>query len=200
MLKSNRDYLQQAYKKGDDIVADISKEIQDFQDAKYGEEVRGSMISLAKKLNQEVEGNTADVNAVIIRTDTAAQGASDAAEAAHNAAAEALNAKGQAITAAGQAQTAAGNADAAREEVQRRLDAGEFIGPSGPPGKDGKDGVQGPQGVSGVTAPASGMFSLYLDPATGNLYADYPDGETPPAFEYDPETGSLYYLTGDEAG
>ena len=29
-------------------MADISKEIQAFQDAEYGEEVRGSMISLAE--------------------------------------------------------------------------------------------------------------------------------------------------------
>ena len=34
-------------------MADISKEIQDFKNAVYGEEVRGSMISLAEKLNKE---------------------------------------------------------------------------------------------------------------------------------------------------
>lgn len=180
-------------------MADISKEIQAFRDAEYGEEVRGSMISLAQKLNTEVEGNTSGVNAAISRTDAAARGAVNAAQNANNAAAEALNGKAQAVAAAGQAQTAADNADTIREEVQRRLDAGEFIGASGPPGKDGKDGEQGPQGVSGVTAPASGMFSLYLDPATGDLYADYPDGETPPAFSYDATTGELYYLTGDDA-
>lgn len=39
-------------------MADISKEIQDFREAVYGEEVRGSMISLAKKVNGEVEDNT----------------------------------------------------------------------------------------------------------------------------------------------
>ena len=47
-----------------------------------------------------------------------------------------------------------------------------------------------------MMAPSAGMFSLYLDPATGNLYADYPDGENPPAFEYDSESGDLYYITG----
>ena len=34
-------------------MADISKEIKDFKDAVYGEEVRGAMISLAEKLNKE---------------------------------------------------------------------------------------------------------------------------------------------------
>ena len=34
-------------------MADISKEIQDFREAVYGEEVRGSMISLAEKVNKE---------------------------------------------------------------------------------------------------------------------------------------------------
>lgn len=42
-------------------MADISKEIQDFQEAVYGEEVRGSMISLAEKINGEVEDNTEKV-------------------------------------------------------------------------------------------------------------------------------------------
>ena len=39
-------------------MADISKEIQAFQDAEYGEEVRGSMISLAEKVNDEVVKGT----------------------------------------------------------------------------------------------------------------------------------------------
>ena len=63
-------------------------------------------------------------------------------------------------------------------------------------GAPGEQGPPGPQGESGVMAPSAGMFSLYLDPATGNLYADYPDGENPPAFEYDSESGDLYYITG----
>lgn len=39
-------------------MADISKEIQDFRDAVYGEDVRGSMISLAEKVNEEAENST----------------------------------------------------------------------------------------------------------------------------------------------
>ena len=46
-------------------------------------------------------------------------------------------------------------------------------GPQGIQGEKGDTGPQGPQGIqgvkgeSGVMVPASGMFSLYLDPETG---------------------------------
>lgn len=43
-------------------MADISKEIRNFQDAILGEDVRGSMISLAEKVNAEVEVNTAYID------------------------------------------------------------------------------------------------------------------------------------------
>lgn len=42
-------------------MADISQEIAAFQSAKYGEDVRGSMVSLAEKVNDEVEAATAQV-------------------------------------------------------------------------------------------------------------------------------------------
>lgn len=42
-------------------MADISKEIQDFREAVYGEEVRGSMISLAEKVNAESEDSAEKV-------------------------------------------------------------------------------------------------------------------------------------------
>lgn len=163
-------------------MADINKEIQDFKNAVYGEEVRGSMISLAQKLNQEIEGNTTDAAA-------AAKNANNAASTATRAAGEAGNAAQTATKAAGSANTAAENAEAIREDLLGRLERGEFNGPPGPQGE------QGPQGASGVTAPAAGMFSLYLDPSTGDLYAEYPDGSTPPAFEYEADSGNLYYVT-----
>ncbi len=187
-------------------MADISKEINDFRDAIYGEEVRGSMISLAEKLNKEVETNTGNVDAAVKQTNTATQEAISAARDARAAEAAALEAEAQ-------AGTAARNAVNIANEVQRRLDDGELTGPQGPQGEQGIQGPQGPagpagpqgekgekgdtgpQGPSGVTAPSSGMFSLYLDSETGNLYAEYPDGEAPPYFEYDSETGNLYYIT-----
>ena len=40
-------------------MADISSEIKNFREAVYGEEVRGSMISLAEKLNEVSEATEA---------------------------------------------------------------------------------------------------------------------------------------------
>ena len=140
-------------------------------------------------------------------------------EKADTATKKADTAAGLANSAATRATTAAEEAEKLRENIAGKLDRGELKGDkgdkgdtgpqgiqgekgdkgdTGPQGPQGIQGIQGVQGESGVMAPASGMFSLYLDPATGNLYADYPDGETPPAFEYNAETGNLYYLTGED--
>lgn len=86
-------------------MADISREIQAFRNAIYGEEVRGSMISLAEKVNQE---------------STNAKTAS--AQSAESAAASAQLAN----VAVGRADTAAGNANAAAQDVQDRADRGDF--------------------------------------------------------------------------
>lgn len=56
----------------------------------------------------------------------------------------------------------------------------------------------GPQGPSGVMAPSAGMYCLRVDPATGDLWVDYPDGTEPPAFRYD--NGNLYYEIEREDG
>lgn len=156
-------------------MADISQEIEAFRKAKNGREVRGSMISVVEKINQEVEDNTTQITAAIEVVNTAAE----------NAQAQAGNAQ----TAATNANTAATNAEAVKQDILERLADGEFKGDKG------DTGDQGPKGESGVMAPSSGMFSLYLDPATGDLWAAYPDGEAPPAFEYEPETGDLYFVT-----
>ena len=156
-------------------MADISKEINDFRSARYGREVRESMISLAEKLNREVETNTSNVAGAVENTNRAAS-------AADEAAGKGLVAADAANTAANTALSAAQNANDAADNLAERV-----------------AGDPGPQGESGVMAPSSGLFSLSLDTATGNLYADYPDGEAPPAFQYDAATGNLYYLTGEDA-
>ena len=80
-------------------------------------------------------------------------------------------------------------------------------GATGPQGKQGAQGVQGlqgpqgpsgPQGASGVTAPASGFFTLQVDP-NGDLYAVYADTATvlEAPVSYDPTTGDLYYTIND---
>ncbi len=88
-------------------MADISKEIQDFQDAVYGEEVRGSMISLAEKVNRE---------------------ATDASQAAVNASSSAGAAASNAQLAVNRADTAAQNANQAAQNIQDKADAGDFTG------------------------------------------------------------------------
>lgn len=80
-------------------------------------------------------------------------------------------------------------------------------GPTGPQGPEGLKGDKGdkgdigpagPQGASGVTAPASGFFTLQVDP-NGDLYAVYADTATASEapVSYDPATGDLYYMIND---
>lgn len=80
-------------------------------------------------------------------------------------------------------------------------------GATGPQGKQGIQGAQGlqgsqgpsgPQGASGVTAPASGFFTLQVEP-NGDLYAVYADTATASEapVSYDPTTGNLYYTIND---
>lgn len=68
-------------------------------------------------------------------------------------------------------------------------------GPVGPQGEQGLKGDKGDKGESGVTAPASGFFNLVME-ENGDLYVVYNDveGGTPPSFEYDEETGDVYYI------
>lgn len=95
-------------------MADISQEINDFKNAIYGEEVRGSMISLAEKLNTEVESNTTNVNQAVETANTASTAANQAVQDANTT----LQAANQAVTyAAGSASAAAGSASAAAEHA-----------------------------------------------------------------------------------
>lgn len=86
------------------------------------------------------------------------------------------------------ANLAADRADSVADTLTDKLEAGEF---------KGEKGDKGDKGDSGVMVPTSGMFSLWLDGETGDLYAEYPDGSTPPQFEYDAESGNLYFVTDD---
>ncbi len=105
-------------------MADISKEIQAFQDAVKGEEVRGSMISLAKKVNADGEKALTQVAEQVTRIDGIAAQATQTlnnANTAINAANEATNTaerdirEAQNTLAEGkqQVQQAAGSADLA---------------------------------------------------------------------------------------
>lgn len=46
-----------------------------------------------------------------------------------------------------------GQTTALRDELNRKLENGEFVGPQGPAGQDGKKGVPGPQGETGPIGP-----------------------------------------------
>lgn len=52
----------------------------------------------------------------------------------------------------------------------------------------------GPAGESGVTTPVNGFFTLSVD-SDGNLWAHSAENGTTPDFEYDSETGNLYFVT-----
>lgn len=67
-------------------------------------------------------------------------------------------------------------------------------GVQGPEGPQGKQGPQGPNGESGVITPVSGFISFSVN-EDGNLYVHTYEDEAEPVFEYDTNTGNLYYIT-----
>ena len=172
-----------------------------FQAAVYVEPIINTSGSYTGKLTEleqleiRIENKIGEIGNSAEKALEAAGTANTATEKANAAAKTANEAATNSDTATEKANAAAENASAIRDDIMKRLEAGEFKGEKG---EQGEQGETGPQGASGVTAPASGMFSLHLDPATGNLYVDYPDNETAPAFQYDEATGNLYYLTGED--
>ena len=155
---------------------DLATEIAAWAAAKYGRQVRSATVSALTKVQNQMNAAIEYVTNLGTDTEIIQQSA--------------IQAAAQAAAAAENANQALENVESVRQDLAERVASGEFDG------APGEQGSPGPQGESGVMAPSAGMFSLYLDPATGNLYADYPDGETPPAFEYDSESGNLYYVTG----
>lgn len=156
----------------------LEPEIQQWKDAYCGEDVRQANINAFEKIQTSVNEAITGVTQVANNADQVQRSA--------------IQAAGQAAAAAENANQALENVEEVRQDLADRVASGEFDG------APGEQGPPGPQGESGVMAPTSGMFSLYLDPATGNLYAEYPDGSTPPQFEYDEESGNLYFVTNDD--
>ena len=112
--------------------------------------------------------------------------------------------------ATGEAKSAAEAVTKLKEEIQKKLDDGDFKGEKGDPGPQGEPGgkgdpgdkgekgdpgEKGDTGESGVIVPVSGFFTLYGD-SEGNLWCLYTDGSTGPQFEVDNE-GNIYYITPD---
>lgn len=112
-------------------MADITKEIKDFQSAIYGKDVRKSMVSLAQKINEETEGATgtvasyeqAETNRVNAEIQRDANEKKRVSEFAN------LKKESESATLA---------ANNVTETVQKKLDNGEFVGPQGIQGKQGE--------------------------------------------------------------
>lgn len=60
-------------------------------------------------------------------------------------------------------------------------------------GREGEKGDKGDPG-STITVPVSGLFNMGVDP-DGNLWVYHSDSDEVPDFEYDRESGNLYYVT-----
>lgn len=154
---------------------DLTDEIRDWEKAIYGREVRSANVKAFEKIQTSVNGAIDTVE--------------DAANQSNNAVKESTLAVSNANAALKGANEALTQSEEIRQDIVNRVVSGEFKGDKG------DKGDKGAQGESGVMVPTDGMFSLYLDPETGNLYAEYPEGGKTPAFEYDSKTGNLYYIT-----
>lgn len=112
-------------------MADITKEIKNFQSAIYGKDVRNSMVSLAQKINEETEEATGTVaryeQAETNRVNAEAQRDTNEKKRVS----EFANLKKESESAT----LAANNVTAT---VQKKLDNGEFVGPQGVQGKQGE--------------------------------------------------------------
>ena len=107
------------------------------------------------------------------------------------------NAVGDANEKAGLANDAAARLNNFITNMEEQIAAGYFNGPQGAQGIQGPKGDKGDRGDSGIMVPASGIFTLSGD-ADGNLWACYADGDNPPSFEYNQDTGDVYYITPEE--
>ena len=150
-------------------MADISKEIQNFLSARKGKNVRGSMVSLAEKVNKEsTDARTA-----------AAKSASDAGAAASNAS--------YAVT---QANQAVQNANTVAQNIQDKADRGDFtstiqIGEvtTGEPGSQASASNSGtakdavidltiPRGYQGVSMRMAGTWTAGTEYVNNTSYID----------------------------
>lgn len=108
------------------------------------------------KTEEAVNNTLSAVNEAIEQSSEAAQNANTATSAANDAAQAASTAANRANTAASNASSAAQSASNIASEVERKLQAGEFVGgvgpagPVGPKGEDGATGLTGPKGDAGT--------------------------------------------------
>lgn len=146
-------------------MADISQEIDDFKNAIYGEEVRDSMVSLAEKLNTEVEENTTNVNQAVKTANSASSAANQAVQNANTtlqAANQAVqNAAGSASAAAGSASAAAGSAENAAES------ATAASGSASAAAQSAANAAEVAEGLGGFTGAASSVTAQDVEGLLG---------------------------------
>ena len=124
------------------------------------------------KTEEAVNETLSDVNEAIEQSSEAAQNANTSASEANEAAQAASTAKANADaatqsanTAASNANTAAQNANDIADEIERKLNAGEFVGGVGPVGPKGD---KGDDGATGLTGPKGDAGTNGLTPTIGS--------------------------------
>ena len=161
-------------------MADISQEIDDFKNAIYGEEVRDSMVSLAQKLNTEVEGNTTNVNQAVKTANSASSAANQAVQdanttlqAANQAVQDAnttLQAANQAVrNAAGSASAAAGSASAAAGSAEDAAESATAAsGSASAAAQSAANVAEVAEGLGGFTGAASSVTAQDVEGLLGS--------------------------------
>lgn len=159
-------------------MADISKEIRDFREAERGEEVRGSMISLAEKVNKDGEDAIADVAVQVTKINNAITTANKAvtdANAATARANETLNHADEILdNATVQAANSAGSAVTAKSWAVGGTDsrAGEDTDNSEYYSRQAKTSAGSAKNEADRAAQYSQIIApgFYFDPAESALY------------------------------
>lgn len=173
-------------------MADISKELEVWRSARYGKDVRQAQVDLSNKLNAEVEKGTQTINnytaaenarvkaeesrvqAEAQRVKDFQQMIQDGEEAIEDVESAAIHAS-EYVTEQGQrAEAAANKAEAAVEDLNQRVESGEFNGPPGPQGVPGPAGADGADAV--VVSLTAGQIAMQIQ--DGDLHVYYSDEES----------------------
>ena len=93
----------------------------------------------------------------------------------------------------GAAESAKEQAEAARDDLIKRIDSGEFTGPQGPPGPRGE------KGESGINIPAASVMYVYTDSADNcAIHCVYDDAvHAAPPIKYRESDGALFWQYDD---
>ena len=156
--------------------------------------------NLAQYIQQTVTARDEAIAAATRANSSATSAATDAASAASDAG-SVLNLYNSIETAKQNANTAAQNANNAAATIANISAVATTLAPGSNATASYNNGVltlgipRGLTGDNGVSVTTSGIFWLEVDD-NGDLYANYNDTVDPPSFDYESDTGNLYYLVG----